>query len=149
MDFRDRFSTIVYLLYSMKARNIGRIKEMARLTFNSNVSGNEVNLLLRALNIFVQTDNPVVIFSNGELTKLFGDAEGGDIYTVVKDFSTKAISEIIVFEEPADKSFKIYPLVEEIGWKEGALLVRFDLSAEHLVDEWRKYYLSNIYRLEL
>ena len=74
---------------------------MAKLTLDSRVTGNEAMLLLEALNTFLRTEDPTVAFSNRELTVLLGEAAGGCDYDVLSDFSTKAISEMVVFEEIA------------------------------------------------
>ena len=87
---------------------------MPKITFNSNLSGNEAELLSGALKIFAQSDDPTVIISNRDLSKLLGDAAGGDIDVVLKEFSTKVLSESAVVEDQAYESFAIYHLVEKI-----------------------------------
>ena len=72
---------------------------MAKLTFYSKVSGNEAELLTGALKVFAQSDDPTVIISNRDLSKLLGDAAGGDIDVVLKEFSTKVLSESAVVED--------------------------------------------------
>lgn len=121
---------------------------MAKLTFYSKVSGNEATLLLRALKNFMQTDDPTVIISNRELKELLGDAKGGDIYGVLKAFSSKVISETVVVEDQAYERYAVYHLVETIGWEDDTLFVHFNMSARHFLDEWRKYYLSKILKTE-
>ena len=117
---------------------------MAKLTFYSKVSGNEAELLTGALKVFAQSDDPTVIISNRDLSKLLGDAAGGDIDVVLKEFSTKVLSESAVVEDQAYESFAVYHLVEKIGWKDSTLFVHFSTSARRFLDEWRKYYLSKI-----
>lgn len=113
-----------------------RIKEMAKLTFYSKVSGKEATLLLRALKNFIQTDAPTVIISNRELKEFLGDAKGGDIYGVLNAFS----HEVLSVEDQAYERFAVYALVESIGWEDGTLFVHFNMSARQFIKQWMEYY---------